>query len=68
MKLDIAGNAKKCAKKRDARAKLLFCQSKLIALSPFSLTPPSSLLKLPINNPEGTVCNLIAGDKRCPTS
>ena len=39
--------AKKCTKKRDARAKLLFCQSKLIAFSPFSLTSPSSLLKLP---------------------
>ena len=36
-------------KKRDARAKLLFCQSKPIALLPFSLRSPSSLLKLPIN-------------------
>ena len=33
-------------KKRDARAKLLFCQSKPIALSPFSLMSPLSLLKL----------------------
>ena len=32
-------------KKRDARAKLLFCQSKPIALLPFSLTSPSSLLR-----------------------
>ena len=36
--------AKKCTKKRDARAKLLFCQSKPIAFLPFSLTSPSSLL------------------------
>ena len=39
--------AKKCTKKRDARAKLLFCQSKAIAFLPFSLTSTSSLLKLP---------------------
>ena len=37
----------KCAKNRDASAKLLFCQSKPIAFLPFSLTSPSSLLKLP---------------------
>ena len=35
--------AKKCTKKRDARAKL-FCQSKLIAFLPFLLPSPSSLL------------------------
>ena len=34
-------------KKRDARAKLLFCQSKLIAFLPFSLTSQLSLFKLP---------------------
>ena len=34
-------------KKRDARAKLLFCQSKPIAFLRFSLPSPSSLLKLP---------------------
>ena len=34
-------------KKRDARAKLLFCQSKPIACLPSSLPSPSSLLKLP---------------------
>ena len=34
-------------KKGNARAKLLFCQSKPIAFLPFSLPPPSSLLKLP---------------------
>ena len=39
--------AKKCTKKRDASAKLLFCQSKTIALLPFSLPSTSSLLKLP---------------------
>ena len=69
MKLGIAENVKKCTKKRDARAKLLFRQSKPIAFLPFSLTSPSSLLKLPIDNPEGgTVCDLIAGGKRCPHS
>ena len=39
--------AKKCTKKRDARAKFLFCQSKPIAFVPFSLPSPSSLVKLP---------------------
>ena len=40
--------AKKCAKRRDARAKLLFCQSKLIAVFLLlSLPSSSSLLKLP---------------------
>ena len=39
--------AKKCTKKPDARAKLLFCQSKRIVFSPFSLMSPSSLLKVP---------------------
>ena len=34
-------------KKRDARAELLFCQSKPFAFLPFSLPSPSSLLKLP---------------------
>ena len=45
--------AKKCTKKRDARAKLLFCQSKLIAFLPFSLTSPSSLLKFLNIQPKG---------------
>ena len=40
--------AEKFTKKRDARAKLLFCQFKPIAFLPFSLPSPSSLLKLPI--------------------
>ena len=34
-------------KKRDARAMLLFCQSKPYCFLPFSSTSPSSLLKLP---------------------
>ena len=38
--------AKKCTKKRDARAKLLFWKWKPIAFSPFSLPSSSSLLKL----------------------
>ena len=38
---------RKVQKKRDARAKLLFCESTLIAFLPFSLPSPSSLLKLP---------------------
>ena len=44
--------AKKCTKKRDARAKLLFCQSKPISIVflPFMLPllSPLSFLKLPI--------------------
>ena len=39
--------AKKCAKKRDARAKLLICQTKPTPFLPFSLTLPASLFKLP---------------------
>ena len=35
-------------KKRDARARLLFYQSKPYCFLPFSLTSPSSLLKVPI--------------------
>ena len=38
--------ARKCTKMRDARAELLFCQSKPIAVLPFSLRSPSSLLKV----------------------
>ena len=40
-----AVTAKKCTKKRDARAKLLFCQSKSIAFLPFSLPLPSTFLR-----------------------
>ena len=42
--------AKECTKKRDARAELLFGQSKPSLVSPFSLTSPSSLLELNNNN------------------
>ena len=42
--------AKKCTKKRDARAKLLFCKDKPIAFLPFSLSSPSSLLKFPVTS------------------
>ena len=38
--------ARKCTKMRDARAELLFRQSKPIAVLPFSLRSPSSLLKV----------------------
>ena len=38
--------AKKFTKKCDARAKLLFCQSKPLAFLPFSLISPLSSLKL----------------------
>ena len=38
--------AKKCTKKCDARAKLLFCQSKPLAFLPFSLISPSFSLRL----------------------
>ena len=41
-------HAKKCTKKCDARAKMLFCQSKPVSLLPFFLLSLSSLLKLPI--------------------
>ena len=40
-------DGKEMYKKRDARAKLLSCQSKPIAFLPFLLLSPSSLLKLP---------------------
>ena len=39
--------AKKCAKKRDARAKLLFYFYKLVVFLPFSLPSPSLLSKHP---------------------
>ena len=42
-----ATTAKKCTKKHDARAKLLFCQSKTFDFLTLSLTSLSSLLKLP---------------------
>ena len=41
---------KKCTKKRDARAELLFGQSKPSLVLPFSLTSPLSLVELNNNN------------------
>ena len=43
-----ATTAKKCTKKRDAGAKLLFCFLNFLLFLPFSLPSPSLLLKLPI--------------------
>ena len=43
----VVRGRKKCKKRRDARTKLLFFQSKPIAFLMFSLPSPSSLLKLP---------------------
>ena len=53
-----AVSANKFTKKRDARTKLLFCQSKPIAFLTFSLLPPSSLLRLPKNVREKTLKKL----------
>ena len=50
-----AVTAKKSTRKRDARAKMLFCQSKPIAVLPFSLTSALSLLKLRIDKMNQTV-------------
>ena len=62
--------AEKCTKKRDARAKLLFCLSKPIAFLPFSLPSPSPLCKLPIDgfvtglySTEAPLCCSEAGEK-----
>ena len=49
--------AKKCTKKRDARAKLLFCYYKPIAYLLFLL--PSSLLKLPTSKRMGNFSSRI---------
>ena len=54
---------KQCTKKRNARVELLLCQSKPIAFLPFSLTSPSSLLKLPIIS-YGTAVLFISRQKR----
>ena len=45
-----AVKAKKCTKKRDARAKLLFANLNLLGFLPFSLSSPTSLLQLPIRS------------------
>ena len=49
-----AVTARKNTKKRDVRAKLLFCQCKPIASLPFSLTSPLPLLNLPILDSDHT--------------
>ena len=54
-----AVTARKCTKKRDARAKMLFCQSKPTAFLPFLLTSPSSLLKLPKIKMIGTLLSVV---------
>ena len=54
-------------KKRDARAKLLFCRSKPVAFLPFSLPSPSSLLKPPVvggNNSLGKVIDPDTGIRK----
>ena len=43
----VVHDGKGMYQKRDARAKLLFCNLNLLAFLPFSLPSPSSLLKLP---------------------
>ena len=52
--------AKKCTKKRDARAELLFGQSKPSLVLSFSLTSPLSLLEL--NNNDGDNAAAAADD------
>ena len=52
--------AKKCTKKRDARAESLFGQSKPSLVLPFSLTSPLSLLEL--NNNDGDNAAAAAAD------
>ena len=53
--------ANKFTKKRDARTKLLFCQSKPLAFLTFSLLPPLSLLKL-AKNVRGKTLKKLLGD------
>ena len=54
--------AKKCTKKRDARAELLFGQSKPSLVLPFSLTSPSSLLELNNNDGDNAAAAAAAAD------
>ena len=42
-----------CTKKRDARAELMFCLSKLIAFLLFSWTSPSSMLISELTQQDG---------------
>ena len=48
-------------RERDARAKLLFCQSKPISFLPFSLPSPSSFLKLPYVDNDDNIANRSLG-------
>ena len=52
-----AVKAKKCTKKSETRAELLFCLSAPIAFLTFSLLSPLSFLKLPnfLNNVTGSI-------------
>ena len=54
LRFSCAATAKKCTRKRDAHAKLLFCQSKSIAFFLFWLLSLSLLPKLP--NAVGKTC------------
>ena len=54
--------AKKCTKKRDARAELLFGQSKPSLVLPFSLTSPLSLLELNNNDGDNAAAAAAADD------
>ena len=54
--------AKKCTKKRDARAELLFGQSKPSLVLPFSLTSPLSLLELNNNDGDNAAAAAAAAD------
>ena len=48
--------AKKCTKKRGARANLMFCLINLLLFLTFSLPWPSSLLNLPTTNSKAAPC------------
>ena len=54
--------AKKCTKKRDARAELLFGQSKPSLVLPFSLTSPLSLVELNNNDGDNAAAAAAADD------
>ena len=54
--------AKECTKKRDARAELLFGQSKPSLVLPFSLTSPLSLVELNNNDGDNAAAAAAADD------
>ena len=54
--------AKECTKKRDARAELLFGQSKPSLVLPFSLTSPLSLVELNNNDGDNAAAAAAAAD------